>query len=300
MRAVETGSADKPAFLLGLARLVRPANVVTAYADILAGFATAPGAPAAALPYLLVATTGLYGGGVALNDVFDAKLDTLERPERPIPSGSVSLTVAAVFGAALLAGGILLAWRWSALSGLFAFATAAAALLYDAAGKHHAVLGPINMGLCRALNLLVGATAAGHIAGIQWLVAAVPLCYIAGITALSRGEVKGGTRAAARISTAWLITSLVLVLTAAAVEGPRAAWCIPFIAALLVRIVRPFRSAFVSLSPAAIRNAVRTGVLSLILLDASLAALFAGPWYAVGILLLYFPAMLLAKLFAVT
>jgi hypothetical protein len=35
-------------------------------------------------------------------------------------------------------------------------------------------------------------------------------------------------------------------------------------------------------------------------LDASLAALFAGPWYAVGILLLYFPAMLLAKLFAVT
>jgi 4-hydroxybenzoate polyprenyltransferase len=300
MKTVETRYARTPSALLGLARLARPANIITAYADILAGFATAPGAPIAALPYLLLATTGLYGGGVVFNDVFDAKLDAVERPERPIPSGSVSLAAAAVFGAALLGGGVFIAWRWSTLSGAIAIATGASALLYDAAGKHHAVLGPVNMGLCRALNLLVGASAAGHISGIQWLLAAVPLCYIAGITALSRGEVKGGTRAAARISAAWLLASLVLLAAGAVGSGSRAAWGIPFVAALVVRIAAPFLRAFASLSPAAIRNAVKTGVLSLILLDASLAALFAGPWYAVGILLLYIPAMLLAKLFAVT
>jgi 4-hydroxybenzoate polyprenyltransferase len=252
------------------------------------------------LPFLLLATTGLYGGGVVFNDVFDAKLDAIERPERPIPSGIVSLTAATVFGAVLLGGGIVFAWRWSPLSGVLAAATAAAALVYDGIGKHHPLLGPVNMGLCRALNLLLGVTAGGQIAGVHWLLAAVPLCYIAGITSLSRGEVKGGTRAGATISGGWLIAALVFFYAAAFREGLRAAWCLPFIAALLFRIFNPFRRAFQSLSPAAIRVAVKTGILSLILLNASLAALFAGPWYAVGVLLLYLPAAMLARLFAVT
>lgn len=285
---------------IGLARLARPANIITAYADILAGYAAAGVAAPAALPLLLVATTGLYGGGVVFNDVFDAKLDAVERPERPIPSGTVSLRAAAVFGALLLALGVFAAWSWSGLSGSVAAATAAAALIYDRFGKHEALLGPINMGLCRGLNLLLGVTAAGHIASPRMVLAAIPLCYIAGITSLSRGEVKGGTRAAALISSGWLAAAALLFIVAAVLEGPRAAWCVPFFAALVWRLFGPFRRAFGSLAPDRIRAAVRTGILSLILLNASLAALFAGPWYAVGILLLYVPAMLLAKLFAVT
>ena len=284
----------------GFARLARPANIITAYADIFAGYAAAGSAAPAALPFLLLATTGLYGSGVVFNDVFDADIDATERPERPIPSGVVSLRAASIFGAVLLASGIFFAWRWSLLSGVVAAATATAALVYDRIGKHHALLGPLNMGLCRALNLLLGVTVAGQIAGSRWLLAAVPLCYIAGITSLSRGEVKGGTQAAARISLCWLAAALLFYFVTAIVDGLRAAWCLPFFAALLFRVFGPFRSAFNSLAPAAIRSAVKAGILSLILLNASLAAMFAGPWYAVGILLLYAPAMLLAKLFAVT
>lgn len=286
--------------LVGLLRLARPANIITAYTDILVGYAVAPLAALPALPFLLLATTGLYGGGVVFNDVFDADLDITERPERPIPSGSVSMTAAAVFGAVLLIGAVFAAWRWSPLSGTVAAATAVAALVYDGIGKHHSVLGPVNMGLCRALNLLLGVTAGGRIAGFHWLVAAVPLCYIAGITSLSRGEVKGGTRAGAIISGCWLAATLVLFFGVAISERPRAAWCLPFVAALLLRIFGPFWKAFQSLTPLAIRGAVRTGILSLILLNASLAAVFAGPWYAVGVLMFYVPATLLAKLFAIT
>jgi len=286
--------------LVGLVRLARPANVITAYADILAGYAAAPIATPAALPFLLLATTGLYGGGVVFNDVFDVNLDAIERPERPIPSGTVSVTAAAVFGSVLLIGGVFVAWRWSPLSGIVAAATAVAALVYDRIGKHHPALGPVNMGLCRALNLLLGVTAGGQIAQFHWLLAAVPLCYIAGITSLSRGEVKGGTRAAAIISGCWLMATFVVFFLVAISRGVRAAWCLPFAAALLFRIFGPFRSAFQSLTPVAIRGAVKTGILSLILLNASLAAVFAGPWYAVGVLMLYVPATLLAKLFAVT
>ncbi|MGH9419328.1 MAG: UbiA family prenyltransferase, partial [Thermoanaerobaculia bacterium] len=174
--------------LVGLVRLARPANIITAYADVLAGYATAPAANPAAMPFLLLATTGLYGGGVVFNDVFDADLDATERPERPIPNGTVSAMAAAVFGAVLLIGAVFAAWRWSLGSGMVAAATAVAALVYDRIGKHHSALGPVNMGLCRALNLLLGVTAGGRIAGHHWLLAAVPLCYIAGITSLSRGE----------------------------------------------------------------------------------------------------------------
>jgi 4-hydroxybenzoate polyprenyltransferase len=284
----------------GLVRLMRPANIITAYADILAGYAAALTPTPAALPFLLLATTGLYGGGVVFNDVFDARLDAEERPERPIPSGTVSMTAAVILGAALLAAGIFFAWRWSLLSATVAAGIVVAALLYNRFGKHHSLVGPINMGLCRSLNLLLGVTAGSRITGFHWLLAGIPLSYIAGITSLSAGEVKGGTRGAAIVSSFWLVAAAVLFLALAISEGLRAGWCLPFAAVLLFRISGPFRRAFHSLTAEAIRSAVKTGILSLILLNASLAAVFAGPWYAVGVLMLYLPAILLAKIFAVT
>ena len=75
-----------------LLSLTRPANLVTAIADVLAGMAIAgyfrvyDPAPAP-VGWLALATVGLYGGGVVFNDVFDAELDAVERPERPIGHG---------------------------------------------------------------------------------------------------------------------------------------------------------------------------------------------------------------------
>ena len=88
----ETRNEKPETVLIALARLARPANIVTAWADVLAGVAVAGvtvpvllGAePGGILPesviWLVLATTGLYGGGVVFNDVFDAKLDAIERP----------------------------------------------------------------------------------------------------------------------------------------------------------------------------------------------------------------------------
>ena len=62
--------------------LMRPANIVTAIADILDGIAIAGLAfdqiTDAALPrvlLLILTTIGLYGGGVVLNDFFDRETD---------------------------------------------------------------------------------------------------------------------------------------------------------------------------------------------------------------------------------
>ena len=284
----------------GLLRLARPANIITAHADILAGFAASAATNAWDLPLLLLSTTGLYGGGIVFNDICDADLDRLERPERPIPSGLVSRGTAAVFGVLLLGLGIVSAVRVSLLSGFIAAATATTALLYDRFGKRHSFFGPVNMGLCRALNLMLGISAGASIERWHWLLTAIPLCYIAGVTTLSAGEVKGGSRNSAVAAGAWLAAGTIVFLVLANFRGWRSVFCIPFAAILVFRIGKPFARAFTSHSPAAIRHAVKAGVLSLIVLDATLAALYTGLWYPLGILCLYIPAMGLAKLFAVT
>src|SRR5690606_7298532 len=56
---------------------------------------------------LIIATIGLYGGGVVFNDVFDADLDARERPERPIPSGKVSVGGATKLAMALFFAGVV-------------------------------------------------------------------------------------------------------------------------------------------------------------------------------------------------
>jgi 4-hydroxybenzoate polyprenyltransferase len=87
-------------------QLMRPANIVTSVSDVLAGIAISgfffshSFNANQVLPVLLlcISTIGLYGGGVVFNDVFDAELDSLERPERPIPRGSVSIKEASALG----------------------------------------------------------------------------------------------------------------------------------------------------------------------------------------------------------
>jgi 4-hydroxybenzoate polyprenyltransferase len=279
---------------------MRPANIITAHADILAGYAAAGATSRLDLLLLVIATTGLYGGGVVFNDVFDAELDAVERPERPIPSGAVSRKAAGVFGGFLLGCGVMFASMCSPLSGAVALATGASALIYDRFGKHHPLLGPMNMGLCRGLNLMLGLTAVAEAPAIRWPVAMITLCYIAGITSLSRGEVRGGTRTAASLSAIWLVGSLAAVAGVALSEGKKVVFALPFFALLLHRIAGPFWRAFKSLDAPDIRVAVKAGILSLIVLNASIAALFAGLWYGAAVLLLYVPAMALARLFAVT
>ena len=300
--------------------LTRPANVITAFADILAGYAAA-GAFAQAFPlvarddfvtqqlstsllgdllWLLTATAALYAGGVVLNDYFDADVDAVERPERPIPSGRASRTGTAMFGAVLLAAGVAFAGVVSTASLVVAAAVACCAVIYDAVGKRHGVLGPVNMGLCRGGNLLLGASAIPMALGEVWFLAGLPVVYIGAVTAVSRGEVHGG-----RQETGLLAILLVGVVVAALFllgirTDYRLARAAPFIVLFAVLVLPPFVRAALEPSAETVRGAVRRGVLSLVAMNAALAAGFAG--WAVGLIVLaLLPLSIgLARLFAVT
>lgn len=290
-------------------QLVRPANTVTALADVLAGFAASGmalgldgwsgSAPLQALPWLLLATTGLYGGGVVFNDVFDAAVDARERPERPLPSGRASRRGGALVGGGLLLVGIVAAAQVSALSGGLAAAIALAALLYDAAGKHHVLLGPLNMGLCRGGNLLLGVSAVPALVPDLWFLALIPVAYVAAITAVGQGEVRGGTRRTGLLA----LTLIVLVVGSLLLLGLRPAYAalsaLPFALLFAGQTLPAFVKATRNPAPAPIQDAVKAGVLALVPLDAALAAGFGGWPYGLVVLLLLPVSRGLARLFAV-
>ena len=284
----------------GYLELARPANVATALADILAGYAIAGLPDPRALGWLLLSTACLYAGGVVLNDVFDRDIDRQERPERPIPSGRVSATSAAMLGAALLGTGILSAIQANSTSGTVATVTAACVLLYDAWGKRQGLLGPLNMGMCRGFNLLLGISASPATVGTAWPLTLLPVVYITSVTAVSRGEVHGGRRGVA----AFALISLSLVFAALvglalARGGP--SWAgVAITLALAWRVLPAFWGAYQNPAPGPIRHAIRTGVLSLVLVDAAIGAIFGGALFSVVILATGLLAAALARLFAVT
>ncbi len=101
--------------------LGRVSNLPTVWTNMLVGLVLAGGvvggaaADAKTLP-LLLALSLFYVGGMYLNDAFDAALDALERPERPIPSGRVGRGTVFALGFAMLGGGLALL-LWLGLAG---------------------------------------------------------------------------------------------------------------------------------------------------------------------------------------
>ncbi len=280
--------------------LIRPANVVTAVADVLAGYAVAGLANGRALPWLVGATACLYAGGVVLNDYFDRALDAVERPERPIPSRRVRPATAAILGFGLLALGVGSAFQATREAGAVAGGIAALIVLYDAWSKRHGVLGPVNMGLCRGVNLLLGMAAVPSALAGHWPLGLLALVYIAAVTIVSRGEVHGGKLGAAALA----LVSLAGVVAALAVlalgAGERAVVALMLTAVLAWRVLPPFWTVYRISRPAEIRRAVRAGVLSLVILDAAIGAAYAGPLYSAAILATGVLAGMLARLFSVT
>jgi len=290
--------------LIGFLRLTRPANIVTAISDILAGAAIAgftggmPELPSVLL--LIAATIGLYGGGVVFNDVFDAALDRVERPERPIPSGLISEKDGALLGSSLLMVGVVAATVLALNpSGVIAIAIAIAALLYDKWGKHHYFIGPLNMGICRGLNLLLGMSLVPAVLYQYGYLAAVPILYIASITMISRGEVHGG-KSKTILFAALLYLVVIASILFVSLDRGNSTYTILFLSFLGILIYPPLVKAFRKPIGKNIGKAVKAGVLALIVMNASWAASFGALYLALAIILLLPVSILLAKLFAVT
>ncbi|SEK18916.1 UbiA-like protein EboC [Parapedobacter koreensis] len=288
-------------------QLARPANVVTAVSDVIAGAAIATlyladGAwqhPAASWMLLVLATIGLYGGGVVFNDVFDAKLDAMERPERPIPSGKVPRKHAALLGVALFALGVFAAGFLGCISCLIAISIVLMCMLYDKWAKHHVVVGPIAMGLCRGLNLLLGMSLFSTALPETWMLAGIPVIYIAAVTTISRGEVHGGKKSPLLFSAVLYAVVIGLIAYFGILKSER--WLgVVVLMLFAVMIYLPLLKAIRTTAALDIRKSVKYGVLALIFMNAVWVAA-AGLWGLTVVVLSLFPISIwLSKMFSVT
>ncbi len=293
------------------AQLVRLPALPTALADICLGALAVGALPARWLPFLLLALASacLYSGGMVWNDFFDVEQDKRERPFRPIPSGKVSRRAAGLFGAALLTGGVLAALLAGSVLAAqvegarplaptaLALGLVEAILLYDARLKR-TWAGPLGMGACRFLNVLLGISISGTAPGPQALHLGVIVgLYIVGVTWFARTEARTSSQASLTGAAAVMLAAFALALPLPVLRQPQqaTAWAFPYLLVAVGFVVGlPVARAIGKPVPSLVQEAVRRSLMGLILLDAVLATALVS-WAGLAILILLAPALYLSR-----
>ena len=278
-------------------------------ADILLGFLLTHRAlePWYVFALLLAASTCLYTAGMVLNDYFDREQDARERPFRPIPSGRVSELTAQRLGFGLLAAGVVLGWLAGAASGSF-WPGVVATLLAGAVFVYHGVLKPtpaarIVMGLCRTLNVLLGMSAAlDPWTGAHWAAAIGVGVYIVGVTTFARSEARESGRMQLALGLATLLAGLGIVTSLPywATGGewpainPPGNWYL-FWAVLAALIGQRCLRAVLNPAPERVQPAVKSAIFSLVIIDAGAVLATQDFLWALVILALLAPMLILGR-----
>jgi 4-hydroxybenzoate polyprenyltransferase len=303
-------------------QLMRLPNVFTAMADVTMGFLFVQGTtswvakPWTATPWdiatlvtLIAASSALYIAGVVLNDVFDIDIDREERPERPIPSGRIPLDSARRLGWRLLFAGVALASATAFFTGhlrpgVAAALVATAIVLYDAWLKRTPV-GPLAMGACRMLNVLMGMSAVeGSLHAEHWLVAGAIGVYVAGITLFAKTENRQSNRGLLVGAMGVMLGGLAMLamlphyshrLILPLMRSPRG-WYL-LVGAMGLLIAWRCSRAVLSPTPVAVRRAVTNAILMLVMLDAATSFSVRGSFaVVVGMILVFWlPAAFLGR-----
>jgi len=175
-------------------QLVRLSNAPTIVSNVLVGFGVGmqgtdgPASWAGAAPTSL-AMLLLYIGGMALNDIMDEPIDRAERPQRPIPSGRIARSSAALFVMACFTISLAVLAAQSALALAYGFVLMIAIVIYNVIHARHAAA-VILMGLCRGLVYVTAALAAGGRPAWEalGLLSAGLVLYVLLFSIVARGE----------------------------------------------------------------------------------------------------------------
>lgn len=307
--------------LLAWLKLARLPAVFTALADICVGFLLTHStwAPLEDFICLLAASAGLYLSGMVFNDVFDLQQDRAERPARPIPSGMIGLKPAIAFGTVLMLAGVCSAFFVGVHSLLVALLLAGAVFAYDG-GLKRTPLGPLAMGTCRFLNILLGASAGAEslsaVWGLPqlWMAAAMGI-YITGVTWFARTETHTSRRGSLWGGLVLLDLGLLMLLLWM-IDLPQR-WGIDlgptgtddalpmllFWGVVTISLNRRAIGAIVDPVPASVQPAIGSMLMSIVTIDAMMIYFRLGPAglpYTLGTLSLLLPAVLLRRWISMT
>ena len=235
---------------------------------------------------------------MVLNDLCDFRNDEKSQSFRPLPSKRVSRRSAIVIAVVLAVLGLvsvaILPERAQELTGV-AGALFLAIVLYDSVLKHFWI-GPIAMGACRFLNVLLGSWAFLPDSPIPWHLASVVGLYIVGVTWLARTE-ETASRPWKLLGAAMVMAVSVALAATVPMHLPagQSPVYFPYLLVLFgFAVGMPVVAAFRTPTPKSVQAAVKRSIFGLILLDAILATAFVG-WPGLLIVLLLLPAIALGK-----
>ena len=306
------------------AQLVRLPNSFTLISDTTAASLIVGSflMPVPAFVLALLASFCAYWAGMILNDVVDIEEDRIARPSRPLPAGRISPVIAGhVANGMLLIGPllILVATNIYAPQKLWMGAAFGAAVLlsltvrsYDSPLKR-TFIGPVLMGLCRTLNILmagccmlaVGKVETAPIA-LVWYAGAIGL-YIMGVTVYAKREEADSQAGTLTFGLILEVAGLVLLAGFPIWSRTEHAWQLdptmayPLLMGLIgFTVVQRGMLGINHPVPRKVQLAVRHAILTLILIDAAVSAMWAGPWFGGAVALMLMPALVSALRFRST
>lgn len=263
----------------------------------------------------------LYWSGMILNDVYDAQEDAFLRSDRPIPSGRIPLETARSAGWFFWFLGLLLFFVPTVLGagvlpGLVALGVAVCVWLYDAVLKN-TPMGPFIMGLCRGLNVLALLAFQPFSELFHSPLLLYPLAltvYITGVTFYARCETEDAPEVGVhRPGIFQMLFSVLLLAGGMALLFPIPAqltawrpdsvvplflmqpwrWPLLLTVLMLMLSLRAVEAYFQG--PLGVRRIVKQALFMVFILDAALVLIVCEFPFALGIIALFFAAMLAGK-----
>jgi 4-hydroxybenzoate polyprenyltransferase len=180
-------------------RLIRAPNLFTLPSNILAGYFSVVPVDIVDIGQLLsviFSSIFLYVSGIVLNDYVDMKVDTNERPDRPLVSGRITKRNALILVVVSIVAGNFLAFTVSWVSLIISALLTTVIIAYNIRLKGGIVTNPLSMGSARFLNVVLGGSPAIALVSVPHqgytLLIFIGCClflHTAAISILSRKEI---------------------------------------------------------------------------------------------------------------
>lgn len=109
------------------------------------------------------------GAGNSINDYFDHKIDAINKPQRPIPSGRIPLKTAGFYSSTLFILGVLLAFYISLATGIMALLSSILMIYYAYDLKRRCIVGNLSISFLTGLVFVFGGLVVGEVVLTSYL-----------------------------------------------------------------------------------------------------------------------------------
>lgn len=172
--------------IMGYWRIIRPVNSIVAGLAAALAYLIATGTVIPSVILLIVIVFLITGAGNTINDYFDLSIDLVNRPERPLPSGTVTVRGAMIFAAILFTGGILVSLFTNPYCAFFAAFNSFLLVGYAKSLKSTPLLGNLAVSYLAGSIFLFG----GAFAGLSGLINTIIVALITIFAMLARELLK--------------------------------------------------------------------------------------------------------------